>query len=170
MSQIFSLEPKTSSSVVLTLFQNVRNPQQIRHNLKNGTLKCCAIKPNLIYDAFQVIVAANKAVTSEKLTTKTIHSEILYNLSYSKNISQSFQKFGFEENGNSVLIAMIVSNDGMKYDLEGIEGDVVDLKELRNSCDVDALKKLYKLSDSEVTDLDVLNSIVSRISCKDLIL
>lgn len=164
MSQTFPLESKTSSGVTLTLYTNLRNTSQIRDNLKNGTLNCCAIRPDMIYDVFQVIVAANKAALCEKLTTKSIHSEILYNLSYSKNITQSFQKFGLQENGKSVLIATVVGDDDV---LDGIEGDVVDLGELRSFCNMDALKKAYKLNNCEV---DVLSSIVSRIACKDLIL
>lgn len=174
MSQTFILDGKTSSSVVLTLFTNLQNPQEIRDNLKNGTVQFCAIRPQLIYDAFQVVVAANKAVAAEKLTTKTVYSEILFNLSFSKNITQSFQKFGLEEKGKNVLVAVIVQNDAVdeaKKLMDVVKGDVVDLGKLREFCDVNALKKAYKLSDCETKNSDVLlGSVVSRIAAKDLIL
>lgn len=121
-----------------------------------------------------MIVAANKAASCEKLTTKSVHSEILFNLSFSKNITQSFQKFGLEENGKSVLVAVIVQNevvDDAKKLVDVVKGDVVDLGQLREFCDLGALKKSYKLSDCETKSPDVLlDSVVSRIAAKDLIL
>lgn len=173
MTQTFPLDPKTSSSVILTLFTNLRNPQEIRENIKKGTVNFAAIKPELIYDAFQVVVAANKAVCSEKLTTKSVHSEILFNLSFSKNITQSFQKFGLEENAKNVLIGMVVKDNEIeeaKKQLEYVQGDIVDLSRLHDFCNVESVKKAYKLTECEMKNLNVLDSIISRISAKDVIL
>lgn len=172
MSQTFPLDPTTSSSVILTLFTNLKNSQEIRNNLKNGRAQYCAIKPDLIYDPFQVIVAANKAVSSQKLTTKSVHSEILFNLSFSKNITQSFEKFGLEENGKRVLVAVIVKNDAAEEGnvMDSVKGDVVNLEQLKDFCDVEAIKKAYKLSDCEISDSNILGSIVSKIAAKDMLL
>lgn len=174
MSETFTLDPKTSSSVILTLFTNLRNASEIRENLKSGTTNFAAIKPDLIYDPFQVIVAANKAVCCEKLTTKTVCNEVLYNLSFSKNIMQSIQNFGLEENDKRVLIAMIVKNDALKEEkqqLNSIKGDVENLSQLRNFCNIGHVKKIYKLSDWEtINNVHTLDSIISRIAAKDIIL
>lgn len=169
MSQIFELDQTSSKSVVLKLITNICNTEEIRTNLKNGALNCCVLTPELIYDPFQVVVAANKAVTAEKLTTKSLHSEILYNLSYSKNITQSFQKFGLAENGRNALVAVVVQNgdiEAAERTMEGVKGDVADLTELRSLCDIAAVKKAYKLGESK----DVLGTIVSKVAAKDVIL
>lgn len=176
MSQTFPLDSTTSSSVVLTLFTNITNAQEIRDNLKNGNVDFAAINPNLIYDPFQVVIAANKAACNVKLTTKSVHSEILFNLSFSKNITQSFQRFGLEENGKTALVAVIVKNDDAvdevkKKIIDVVRGDVVDLVRLRDFCDVAALKKAYKLGDCEMKNsCDILGCVVSKIASKDLIL
>ena len=55
-----------------------------------------------------VLAAANKALIAEsrgKLTTKTLHSECVFNLSGSKHISQSLSKWGVSDTATSVLVA-----------------------------------------------------------------
>ncbi|KAL5014404.1 hypothetical protein ScPMuIL_008674 [Solemya velum] len=55
----------------------------------NGAFQTALINPNVIIDPFQVLVSANKAIHSQRnnrLITKTVHTEIIYGLSPSKNI------------------------------------------------------------------------------------
>lgn len=166
------LDPEISSKLVLRLYRNVKNIQELRKKLFSNQISCCIIKPTLIYDPFQIVVAANKALIAEKLTTKSIYTEILFNLSISKNITQSLQKFGIDENGSDLLIAVINKSDesnGNDDLYSNINGDQCDLSELNKIHDLNEIKKAYKITEIESKDNCILDSVVSRIAAKDVL-
>ena len=77
----------TSDLCSIYLFRNVTNSSEIKSKLINGELDATVLNAALIPDILQIFVAANKASLSnfqdEKLT-KTIHTEVLFNLSPTK--------------------------------------------------------------------------------------
>lgn len=165
------LDFSTKAQLKIKLYQKVKNVKKLKHKLVKGELKCCIIKPSLIYDPFQIIVAANKALTAEKLTTKTIFTEILFNLSISKHISKSLQTFSVDVEDENLLVVTLADSDGCKdesvYDI--IDGEEIELTNLRNFSDVDEIKKVYKISDTETLSVPFVDSIVSRIATKDFL-
>ncbi|KAK9881229.1 hypothetical protein WA026_015343 [Henosepilachna vigintioctopunctata] len=160
------LDSSTNSQIELRLFKNVKNMKEIRKNLLDGKLNCCIIKPCLIVDPLQVAVAANKAVTAEGFTTKTLSTEILFNLSISKNISSSLQTFGIGDEDTNMLIASVYEISDMPQPLHVIEGDEVDIGTIQEITDLSLVKKIYKISDPEFKTNNVLDSVVSRIAIK----
>lgn len=67
----------------------------------------CLLNPGLIIDLFQLQVAISRAVSnraSGQMATKNIYSEILYCLSPSKNIVESFKLFGAVEQSSSLIV------------------------------------------------------------------
>ncbi|KAF5302565.1 hypothetical protein FQR65_LT00937 [Abscondita terminalis] len=133
----------------------------------NRKLNCCFIKPNLIVDPFQIVVAANKAVVADKLTTKTVYTETLFNLAISKNITQSLQKFGIED-GEKELIVAVIDKDDAESTLENvcsqIDGEEIDMNQLNELTSISDVQKTYKLSDHECIEANLLNSIVTKIA------
>lgn len=174
MTYSVSLDPKSNSTVFIKLFKNVKNISNLRKEVLSGQLKCCVLKPSLILDPFQIVVAANKAVIAEKLTTKSIYTEVLFNLSISKNITQSLQKFGIDDKEEHVVVVIIKRNDdgdnvNEREIFEKVDGEEVDLKDLSAYSDIDLIKKTYKINDIEFKKVSMLDSVVSRIATKDIL-
>ncbi|XP_045771420.1 EKC/KEOPS complex subunit Tprkb-like [Maniola jurtina] len=166
------LDPDTNTSLKVYLFKDVKNVETIRKNVIKGLWKCSIIKPSLILDVFQVAVAANRAVLSEKtqtMVTKTVHSELLYNLSLTKNISQSLSKFGIEKD-NSLLVCFLINDDGdVSQDIvKEIDGEQCPLTSLNSFTNIQDLKTVYKLNNLK-SDVDLLDIIVSKMVTKNFI-
>ncbi|XP_023022050.1 EKC/KEOPS complex subunit Tprkb [Leptinotarsa decemlineata] len=167
-----NLDPVTKSRIDIKLYKNVKNMKQLKEKLLKGELTCSLVKPSLICDPFQIIVAANKALTSEKLTTKSVYTEILFNLSISKNISNSLQTFGSSESDKELLVVTVneyadVSNDSKIH--HHISGEEIPIACLSDYCDISLIRKVYKVNSKEYNVISLLNSIVSRISTKDFL-
>lgn len=169
---ICKLDPETSTTLKVYLLKDVQNVEEIRNNVMSGNWKCAVIKPSLIIDFFQVAVAANKAVLAEKTTsmiTRTVYSEILFNLSLSKNISQSMSRFGVEKD-RSLMVCFLVTSDSdeSKTIIEQIKGELCPLTELRNFTNMQELKGVYKLNNIK-NDVNLLDIIISKMVTKSFI-
>ncbi|XP_043261991.1 EKC/KEOPS complex subunit TPRKB-like [Colletes gigas] len=173
---IVPLDPETELFCTLYLFRNVQNCNEIREKIMNGKLCCAVIKAALITDPFHILVAANKAAISAKmnqLITKNVYTEILFNLSISKNISRSLMEFGINDNDKNILIIQIYKNteESMSQILmKNVKGVNVSISKLAEFSDLELIKKTYKIDKDEETVSNLTNSIVSRISCKDFTL
>lgn len=168
------LDAETGKFVSLYLFINVVNTNEIRKKVMSGELKCCVLKAGLIVDPFQVIVAANKAVVNEKfgkLTTRSIFAEILFNLSLSKNITQSLTKFGIDDKEMNVIVAVVHEvNDAEELSkdvIAAVKGERIPVSRLKEFTDISAVRKTYKIDESELKVSTIVDSVVSRINTKD---
>ncbi|KAJ8916101.1 hypothetical protein NQ315_004467 [Exocentrus adspersus] len=166
-----NLDLRTNAQLQIKIYRNIKNVKNLKQKLISGELKCCMIKPSLIYDPFQIAVAANKALASAKLITKTIFSEILFNLSVSKHITRSLQTFGIDDNDENILVVTISQNgeDNSESVYSQIDGEEVELSQLKNLSDLDNIKNVYKISEKESLTIPLIDSIVSRIATKDFL-
>nr|CAI5858053.1 unnamed protein product [Callosobruchus analis] len=167
---MFELDEDTGTSIQIKLYKNVQNVKLLRQRLMKGDLNCCIVKPSLIVDPFQIVVAANKAFTSEKRTTKTVFTEILFNLSISKNITNSLKTFGIDDSDVNILVVLL-SETGKhnKNVCSDIQGEELELSVLKDFSDVNAIRKVYKIDDKEFSNVPLLDSVVSRIAVKDFL-
>ncbi|XP_076369991.1 EKC/KEOPS complex subunit Tprkb-like [Tachypleus tridentatus] len=173
MAVTFELDKNLKAKVTLMLYSDVTNSQELRQKLVEGSLQCSIIKPTLVLDTFQLLVAANKAVLSQQqgtLKTKGIYSEILYNLSPSKNITESLKTFGIGENDTSILVLTINDEDGTKVN-SVVKGKLVPLDTLSKHSNEQEIKKVYKIKEAEENCGcgSLLGSIVSRIAVKEIV-
>lgn len=168
---ICDLDAVTNTTLTMYLYKNVENVEEIRNNIIKGDWKCAVIKPNLIIDPFQVAVAANKAAVSEKdgsMVTRSVFGEILYNLSLTKNISQSLSKFGIEKENNLLVCFLIRPDQDYSNEiLQKIHGEPCAIGELKHLTSVKDVKSIYKLNNYNKEDL--LDVIVSRIVTKSFV-
>ncbi|CAG9786423.1 unnamed protein product [Diatraea saccharalis] len=166
------LDVITKTTLQVYFLRNVKNTEEIKNNIIAGTWKCAVIKANLILDPFLIAVAANRAVVSEKLNTlvtRTVYTEILYNLSLTKNITQSLCRFGIENNSDLLVCFLKTSDmDCGKEILSKIDGDICPLSNLKDVVDKIKIKSLYKLNDLK-HDIDLVDIIVSRMVTKTFV-
>ncbi|XP_071450688.1 EKC/KEOPS complex subunit TPRKB-like [Hetaerina americana] len=173
---VYEVELDSAANVTaqLALFRRVRNAKQLKEMVVAGELKCCMIKPSLILDPFQVAVAAHKAVLNEndqRMTTRSVFTEVIYNLSVSKNISQSLNKFGISDDDENVLVVAIQrGDDGSICDiLPSVAGELCSMEDLTSVRELPSIKKVYNVRDEELSISSMLDSVVSRIAAKEFV-
>jgi len=79
------------TTLTLALFTDVTNSKELLELMQAGTLEpeVAFLNASLIPDIFPVLAAAHKtllAKSRESLTTRTLHSELVYNYSGSKHV------------------------------------------------------------------------------------
>ena len=113
-----------------------------------------------------VATAANKASLAKSrgcMRTRSVNTEILFNLSSSSNITESLQRFGVGDEDKEVLVVGV--NNTLEDVREVVTGEWVGLDRLGSFLDKNALTKLHKLKPEELEDLT--GSLCSRIAAKD---
>ncbi|XP_046556826.1 EKC/KEOPS complex subunit TPRKB-like [Haliotis rubra] len=161
------------ATITMALFRDVTNAAELRQHVMKGEFEASLLKPAMIVDPFQVLVAANKAVhlqRSGKMMTRNVHTEILFSLSPSKNISDSFKKFGLGDSDTSALVVIINDNNGSTLTAvtDKVQGRLVDVTEVKELTDSNIVNKVYKLTEEELTISSPLDSITTRIAAKEM--
>lgn len=166
------LDPATATSLKIYLFKKVRNVEEIRSNILKGIWNCAIIKPSLILDPFQVSVAANRAVLAREqnsMVTRTIYTEILFNLSLSKNISHSLSKFGIETDQELLVCFLVTLESNNSADIiSQIEGECCPISELSSFTREQDVKQIYKLNNYKCNN-SLLDVVVSRMVTKSFV-
>jgi EKC/KEOPS complex subunit CGI121/TPRKB len=172
LSEKFNLVGNWHLSVAL--YSSVSNCAELKQLAMKGELNGALLTPSMIIEPFQLQAAAVRAIhsyTHQKLTTRTLHSELIYCLSPSKNISSSFQNFGINSGCHEVLIVVI--SDGVDDEISKIcakvSGDAVSLTHLPNFTAIDRIKKVYGVTDAELTSSTLLNAVVTRMATREFL-
>ncbi|KAM4569801.1 EKC/KEOPS complex subunit TPRKB [Odontesthes bonariensis] len=158
--------------VTQMLFKEVKNAAELRQNAVEGKIDAALINPTMLVDPFQVLVAANKALHLQiigKMKTRSLNSEILYNLSPTNKISEAFKRFGVSESDDSVLMVVVHNKDEPQLlsDLTAkVDGRQVPVDEICSLSDAEKIKKMYKITPQEEKHL--LDAVVCRMATKDV--
>ncbi|KAM9705329.1 EKC/KEOPS complex subunit TPRKB [Menidia menidia] len=160
--------------VTQMLFKDVKNAAELRQSAVEGKINGALINPKMLVDQFQVLVAANKAFhlqTVGKLKTRSLNSEIIFNLSPTNNISEAFRRFGASEGDGAVLVVVVHDKDQVQVPSEIralVDGRQVPVEEISSLSDPAAIRKLYKIPPQEEECGTLLDAVVCRMAIKDV--
>ncbi|KAK7086477.1 hypothetical protein SK128_016010 [Halocaridina rubra] len=172
MVQIYTLEDAAHTRCQLLLYRNIENAAAVRQLIMKGQVEASLIKPDMLVDAFQVLVAANKAVRSlnaKKMTTRSVFAEIIYNLSTTKKISDSLTSFGLGDSDTDILAVLLDPDveEKTKKLKSQIEGEIFPLDQLSTLTNQSKVIEYYKITPEELSISSLLDSVVSRMACKE---
>ncbi|KAF2297783.1 hypothetical protein GH714_002805 [Hevea brasiliensis] len=146
---------------------------ELLDSMQAGTLEpeVALLNASLIPDVFPVLAAAHKTLTAksrDSLTTRTLHSELVYNYSGSKHITESLKRCGISETSTYILAARFnASLDEMKAVEKLINGKEIDLEELEGRANQAQIQKHYKISGLEAGISTLADAITCRIAARD---
>lgn len=167
------LDDLTGKQLNAYLYQDVENIEEIHKKVLSKELSCCIIKAKMVLDPFQIAVAANRAALNFKIkqmVTKNLFTELIYQLSTSRNISQSLATFGISADTRDILVVTIC-DEGEKQAVEelvfgSVKGKRVPMSRLSEFSDLELIEKHYKIDEVELKTSTLVDSIVSRLSDK----
>ncbi|KAK5896018.1 hypothetical protein CgunFtcFv8_009663 [Champsocephalus gunnari] len=105
------------------------------------------------------------------MKTRSLYSEIIFNLSPTNNISEAFKRFGCSDGDDSVLVVFIHNEDESQLlaDLTArVSGRQVPVEEVSSLTDHAKVKKLYKVTQEEEKSGTLLDAVVCRMAAKDV--
>lgn len=108
---------------------------------------------------------------SGALATRSLSSEIVYNLSAMRNIGSALKSFGISDACDAVLFVLVEpTKDQLSALHKAVDGEVVEdvTTGLANGVDLETVKKIYDLTDSELSCGSLEDSIVTRIAIRDV--
>ncbi|CAG8622364.1 10450_t:CDS:2 [Ambispora leptoticha] len=174
--QSFSLELyPLSGQIHIALYTNVKNSADLKKRLlsHDQELKYAFIDAKVVLDKFQLLVAVNNAVHYEmysKLKTHNVHSEIVYNLSPTTNISESLRRFGISDSTSEIIVVKVGGNNvEVKSHLNTlIDGEESSLDVFSRFADRSCIKKYYKISNNINDHEEILNIIIGSLAIKNV--
>ncbi|XP_013874303.1 EKC/KEOPS complex subunit TPRKB [Austrofundulus limnaeus] len=172
LTQELELYPDTT--VTQMLFQRVQNAKELRQKAVEGRINGALINPTMVLSPFQVMVAANKAVhlqTTGKMKTRTFNSEIIFSLSPTNNISESFKRFGISDGDDSVLVVLVHKKDdppSLSDVADMVDGQQIPAEDVSSLSDTVKIRKMYKIPPQEDKCGSLLDAVVCRMAAKDV--
>ncbi|KAH9320862.1 hypothetical protein KI387_015501, partial [Taxus chinensis] len=169
----FKMDDTSGTTLHLFLFSDVKNSKELLNYMQAGTLEpeLAFFNALLIPDVFPVLAAAHKTLLAKCrgcLTTRTLHSELVYNCSGSKHITESLKRCGINENTTYILVARF---DATSNELEAtrrlVDGTEISLSDLAIRADNALIQKHYKISSIELGISTLVDAIVCRIAVRD---
>ncbi|CAN8005087.1 unnamed protein product [Ixodes hexagonus] len=158
----------------ILLFSNVQNSAELTQMAVEGAISACFVRASLITDLFQVQCAVQKALVNRRhgtMKTRSILSEILYQLAPTKNISDSLKQFGAHDTDTAVIVVLVDDSEDKHRTklLESLRGERVALDKLSELSDPQALRKLFRVTDKELTVGSLLDAVITRMATKDTV-
>ncbi|CAA2995062.1 EKC KEOPS complex subunit Tprkb [Olea europaea subsp. europaea] len=186
------------TTLFLALFSDVTNSKELLDLMQAGTLEpeIALLNALLIPDVFPVLAAAHKTLVAKSrgaLTTRTLHSELVYNYSGSKHvrsiflsssgflylnfsmmllllyqISESLKRCGISDSTSYILVARFgASPDEVTAIKELIKGAEINLEELEGRANQAQIQKHYKIPALELGISSLADAITCRIAARD---
>lgn len=160
-------------TLTVVLFKEVTNASELRDRLVTGSLEmdCALVNAALVADAIVLRAAAEKALRVQQrgtLRCKTAHAELVFNLSGSKHIGETLQRYGVGPDCRHLLAARFDATPAEAAALRGlVAGTPASLGELAELADKALLKKYLKITPEELTVGGLAEAQLMRIAARD---
>merc|ERR1712049_98314 len=107
-----------------------------------------------------------------KTLTKTVHTELIYNLSPTKKVTESLKIFGIREEIHDLIVVTFDDDNGEKLQniKNVIQGDIKDLAELQDITDWNAIAQLHGISETKLDPEHIRDLLISKSAVKDFLL
>ncbi|OSD01986.1 CGI-121-domain-containing protein [Trametes coccinea BRFM310] len=157
--------PSELSTVHIALFTNVTNSAALRARIVRASqlegpdgdaereaVNFAFIDARLICSRLHLQTAIYQAILAQaqgSLRTKTVHSEILWALNPTNNITEAIRRYGVADATTSLIVVRIASpdlNDVQQRMNAVVEGTLTPLDQLAQITDWASVKKYYKLN------------------------
>lgn len=163
-------DPFPEKTLHIAVFDEVSNSAEVCAWVRTPEAGCAAIDARMVVDSSQLFAAALVALHADargKLATHGLYSEALFALSASRQISDAFRRFGVSE--TCTRMVLITFDDAVAARLAvNVSGKLVDPSSLAAGCDEAAVRKAYKVTESELRIGTLADAIVSRIATSRL--
>eukprot|EP00300_Choanocystis_sp_HF-7_P023052 c22819_g1_i1.p2 GENE.c22819_g1_i1~~c22819_g1_i1.p2 ORF type:complete len:176 (-),score=30.12 c22819_g1_i1:113-640(-) len=175
MAETFAFELYPGRTLTAALYTGVTNAKELKNRLVKSELRDVALLDgSMIVSTFHFHVGAHKALEHEAtgtMTTHTLHSEIVFALAPTRNITQAFKSFGVTADSTTVLALMVDAAEGKAAEVAAaVAGTATplpaDWAAIRNAAQI---ATVYGLAAAECESSDAMtNAVVSRMALKDL--
>ncbi|KAF3914003.1 hypothetical protein ABW21_db0208861 [Orbilia brochopaga] len=169
MPQIVPLAGIGGYQLHIALFAAVSNAADLHAQLlaKNTVYEYAFIDPSVLVSTLQPLAAAFRAVhdlldPAVGLRTPNVHSETVFSLSPSHNITDSYRRFGISPSSTAVLAIKILDTTAPTYSEPDVLSALSSLvhgteipfttASIRELTDISKVKKYYKLKDLYAAD------------------
>ncbi|KAG5049971.1 hypothetical protein JHK85_011074 [Glycine max] len=145
--------PTIGSLLLAKVYYVIVILRELLESMQAGTLEpeVAFLNALLIPDIFPVLAAAHKTLVAksrDSLTTRTLHSELVYNYSGSKHITESLKRCGISDSTTCILAARFdASPDEIKAIGKLINGKEIDLEELEGRANQSQIQKVHNIFD-----------------------
>lgn len=169
----YNLDTHPGQTLDLLLFTDVTNSRDLLNSMQSGTLETefAFFNAFLVPDVFPILAAAHKTLlvlSHGGLVTRTLHSELIYNFSGSKHITESLRRCGIGDNSSYVLVARFNATDEMLEAARSlVNGKEINVEDLGRSADRSLIQKHYKISSLELEVSSIADAITCRIAARD---
>ncbi|KAG2014160.1 hypothetical protein CC2G_011003 [Coprinopsis cinerea AmutBmut pab1-1] len=159
--------PPTKSFAQFALFRQVENAAQLRKRIieastmegekgesEREAVNFAFIEAKLITSRLHLQTAIHQAIlafTQDALKTKYVHSEILFALNPTNNITEAIRRYGISDTTTDMIVVRVGDvalppSNAQELMKDVVIGHIVPFSELEEITDWAAIKKYYKLN------------------------
>ncbi|OJJ53262.1 hypothetical protein ASPSYDRAFT_1164973 [Aspergillus sydowii CBS 593.65] len=148
----------SSLAVHAALYKDVQNTSELRQQLlsANPEFEYALIDASMVLSRAHALSSVFRAVNdylNGRLKSRNIHSEIVFSLSPTNNIADSFRKFGISDTTSSLLVIKVsvtpdITHESVATHLaQNVQGTPLPFDDaaLSGISDITKIKKAYKL-------------------------
>uniref|UniRef100_A0A2R5LMQ2 Putative kinase binding protein n=1 Tax=Ornithodoros turicata TaxID=34597 RepID=A0A2R5LMQ2_9ACAR len=167
------IENSNGKTTSVLLFTEVTNSSAIKNKVIAEDIPACVIRAEFILDLFQLQCAVKKALVNNingAMKTRKVTTEVLYQLSPTKNIRESLRTFGARDDERTIVVVLINDEENRHQTLlrESINGVQVGLDRLSEFSNAAALQNMFKIGEKEMSVGGLLDGIITRMAVKDI--